>query len=61
MKRSLAVGIAVFLLSVVGVGHVSAVTIPSGSVVLSGASLKKVGPVQCGKVKGTWIPGTLYK
>ncbi len=61
MKRSVALGIAACLLSVVGVGHVSAVTIPAGSVVLTVKSLKKVGPVQCGNVKGTWIPGTLYK
>jgi len=61
MKRFLAIGIAVSLLSLVGVGHASAVTIPAGSVILKSASLKKVSGVQCGKVKGSWIPGTLYK
>ena len=38
-----------------------AATIPGGSVVLNKAALKKVESVQCGKVKGKWIPGTLYK
>lgn len=61
MKRFLAVGIVVSLLSLVGVGHANAVTIPAGSVILKSASLKKVSGVQCGKVKGKWIPGTVYK
>ena len=61
MKRFLAIGIAVSLLSLVGVGQANAVTIPAGSVILKSASLKKVSGVQCGKVKGAWIAGTLYK
>ena len=61
MKRFLAVGITVSLLSLVGVGQANAVTIPAGSVILKSASLKKVSGVQCGKVKGAWIPGTVYK
>ena len=61
MKRFLAIGIAVSLLSLVGVGQANAVTIPAGSVILKSASLKKVVRVQCGKVKGAWIPGTVYK
>jgi M6 family metalloprotease-like protein len=61
MKRFLAIGIAVSLLSLVGVGQANAVTIPAGSVILKSASLKNVSGVQCGKVKGKWIPGTVYK
>jgi hypothetical protein len=61
MKRALAVGIVASFLSIFGIGHTSASSIPAGSVVLTGKSLKKVGSVQCGKVKGIWIPGTLYK
>lgn len=61
VKRYLAFGIAAILFSIVGVENASAVTIPKGSVILASKSLKKVGSVQCGRVKGTWIPGTLYK
>jgi len=61
MKRAIAVGVIASFLSIVGIGHSDASSIPAGSVVLPSKSLKKVRAVQCGKVKGTWIPGTLYK
>lgn len=40
-------------------GITTAATTPHGAVNLSKSNLAKIGSVQCGKVKGKWIAGTL--
>ena len=39
-------------------GSVAAAKRPAGAVKLTGASQKSVGAVRCGKLKGSWLPGT---
>ncbi len=36
------------------------VKVPRGAVALPNKSLKKVGTIQCGLVKGSWLAGTVY-